>query len=143
MHIRIPIPRGAPECVTDSLKERAVNTRLIAAAKELLAPLRDLIPHVLHYAAMPLAHTDAHKHAAAARAVYAEATDNIDCDTEGLKEQEANARLIAAAPELLTALRDLVPHVLHYAAMSLAHSDAHKHAAAARAAIAKATNIID
>jgi hypothetical protein len=53
-------------------------------------------------------------------------------------EADANARLIAAAPDLLAAIETLLPHVLHYASMPHAHSDAHKDAANAAAAIAKA-----
>ncbi|MFP3637585.1 hypothetical protein [Paraburkholderia sp. SIMBA_054] len=45
-----------------------------AAVLDLLKALQTLIPHVLHYAAMPAAHPDAHKDAANARAVIAEAT---------------------------------------------------------------------
>ena len=52
---------------------------------------------------------------------------------------EANARLIAAAPELLEALSKLVLHVGHYSSMPHAHPDAARDMANARAAIAKAT----
>lgn len=70
---------------------------------------------------------------------------------ESINGQKANAERIVACvnacagidpeaiPLLMEALRDLIPHVLHYAAMPLAHSDAHKHAAQARAAIKLAT----
>jgi len=63
------------------------------------------------------------------------------CTVHGLKsdpEHVANLHLIAAAPDLLKALRLLVDHASQYAAMPLAHSDTHKHVALARAAIAKA-----
>lgn len=44
---------------------------------------------------------------------------------------------IAQRDELLAALGELVPHVLHYAGMPGAHQDATRDAARARAAIAK------
>lgn len=49
-------------------------------------------------------------------------------------EQQANARLIAAAPEILEALKNLVAHF----GANLSHTET-IHAAEARAAIAKAT----
>lgn len=55
-----------------------------------------------------------------------------------IEEVDANARLLASAPELLAALKPLVQHTLHYASTPHAHADAGKHAAIARAAIAKA-----
>lgn len=51
----------------------------------------------------------------------------------GVPEQEANARLIAAAPDLLAALQSVLANSLD----SQGLADAHKQA---RAAIAKATN---
>lgn len=52
---------------------------------------------------------------------------------------DANAALLATSPEMLESLELLIQHVLHYVAMPNAHADAHKHAANARAVIAKAT----
>jgi hypothetical protein len=52
-------------------------------------------------------------------------------------EAEANARLIAAAPELLAALRRTIGE-LEYAAEKLPHSNAREALSMARAAIAKA-----
>lgn len=54
------------------------------------------------------------------------------------KQNDPNARLIAAAPELLEALSKLVLHVGHYSSMPHAHPDAARDMANARAAIAKA-----
>jgi hypothetical protein len=55
------------------------------------------------------------------------------------KENLANARLIAAAPDMLKALQTLAGHVAHYASMPHAHSDAHRDVANAYAVIRKAT----
>lgn len=57
-------------------------------------------------------------------------------DDRGTKK-EANARLIAAAPELLEALRDLAGWAEMYRD-SVAYESGRKHIYAARAAIAKA-----
>ena len=56
------------------------------------------------------------------------------------KTCQANARLIAAAPELLGCLETLLGHAMHYASMPHAHSEAHRDVANTRAAIAKATS---
>ncbi len=62
----------------------------------------------------------------------------------GLKDNEANARLIAAAPELLDALRNILEHPV-VSGMSAAIRDHSKHQgeqdpyAAARTAISRAT----
>jgi hypothetical protein len=58
----------------------------------------------------------------------AETGDNTELD-------EANARLISAAPELLEALRGLLSHVESWKVVETAHGDI----ANARAAISKAT----
>ncbi len=54
-------------------------------------------------------------------------------------EREANARLIAAAPELLAMVKKLRNYVGHYASMPHAHPDAYKDEANARQLIRQAT----
>ena len=53
-------------------------------------------------------------------------------------DQAANARLIAAAPELLDLLKECTKRISHYATMPHALPESHKLAADIRAAIAKA-----
>lgn len=57
----------------------------------------------------------------------------MDASTMSAFHREANARLIAAAPDLLTALEEVLPHV------EFSHRQFKAEVDAARAAIAKAT----
>ena len=54
------------------------------------------------------------------------------------EEALANAALIVSSPDLLKHLQTLLGHVLHYASMPHAHSDANRDVANAIAVIAKA-----
>jgi len=74
-------------------------------------------------------------HAAEIRSEYMDASGDVVANAT----VSGDAPVSAAVPDLLKALQTLIPHVLHYAAMSAAHPDAHKDAANARAVIAKAT----
>jgi hypothetical protein len=73
-------------------------------------------------------------HAAEIRSDYMDASGDVaaNATVSGL------APVSADVPDLLKALQTLVPHVLHYAAMPAAHSEAHRDAANARAVIANA-----
>lgn len=60
----------------DAIEQTLIADRLQAIQQRdnLLAALKAMVPHVLHYAAMPQAHPDAHRDAANARAAIAKAT---------------------------------------------------------------------
>lgn len=65
----------------ESLAAAAVepaSTPMPSAEREMISALESLVPHVLHYASMPHASSDAHRNAADARSVIAKHQQTVE-----------------------------------------------------------------